>query len=81
MSGNALLLDVWRSYVAPLRRPRALVNRANSGVDSIVALHQKLFAALAASDIASFRDCYRTYGADVVGALRHFFDSDGINSA
>src|SRR5215210_6349667 len=50
MSGNALLLDVWRSYVSPIRRALALRNRANSDVDSIVAMHQKLVAAFAASD-------------------------------
>jgi len=80
MSGNALLLDVWRSYVAPIRRALALRNRANSDVDSIVTMHQRLVAAFAAGDIASVRDCYRTHGADVVGALRHFFDPDGKDS-
>src|SRR4051812_10615382 len=40
LSGNDLLLDVWRSYVAPIRRALALRNRANSDVDSIVAMHQ-----------------------------------------
>jgi DNA-binding FadR family transcriptional regulator len=81
MSGNGLLLDVWRSYVATIRRSLALVNRANSDVDSIVAMHPKLVATLVAGDIAAVRDCYRTHGADVVTALRHFFDSGGNNSA
>jgi DNA-binding GntR family transcriptional regulator len=79
MSGNELLLDVWRSYVSPIRRALALRNRANSDVDSIVAMHRKLVAAFAAGDMASVKDCYRTHGADVVDALRHFFDPDGNN--
>jgi DNA-binding GntR family transcriptional regulator len=81
MSGNGLLLDVWRSYVSPIRRALALRNRANSDLDSIVAMHETLVAAFAAGDIASVKDCYRTHGADVVVALRHFFDQDGKNSA
>jgi DNA-binding GntR family transcriptional regulator len=74
------LLDVWRSYVSPIRRALALRNRANSDADSIVAMHRKLVTAFAAGDVASVRDCYRTHGADVVDALRHFFDPDGNDS-
>ena len=81
MSGNELLLDVWRSYVSPIRRALALRNRANSDVDSIVAMHQKLVAAFAVGDIASVRECYRTHGADVVVALRHYFDPESNNFA
>jgi DNA-binding GntR family transcriptional regulator len=81
MSGNELLLDVWRSYVAPIRRALALRNRANSDVDSIVAMHRKLVAAFAAGDMAAVRDCYRTHGADVVVALRDYFDPDSNDSA
>jgi DNA-binding GntR family transcriptional regulator len=80
MSENELLLDVWRSYVSPIRRALALRNRANSDADSIVAMHRKLVTAFAAGDVASVRDCYRTHGADVVDALRHFFDPDGNDS-
>ena len=70
MSGNALLLDVWRSYVSPIRRALALRNRANSDLDSIVTMHRNLIAAFAARDIDAVRECYRMHGADVVVALR-----------
>lgn len=40
-------------------------------------MHRKLVAAFAAGDMESVRECYRTHGADVVVALRHFFDADG----
>jgi DNA-binding GntR family transcriptional regulator len=80
MSGNALLLDVWRSYVSPIRRALALRNRANSDLGSIVAMHQKLVAAFAAGEIASVKNCYRAHGADVVTALSHYFDADGNDS-
>jgi DNA-binding GntR family transcriptional regulator len=81
MSGNELVLDVWRSYVSPIRRALALRNRANSDLDSIVAMHRRLVAAFAASDMESVRECYRTHGADVVVALRHYFNSDGHDPA
>jgi DNA-binding GntR family transcriptional regulator len=77
MSGNALLLDVWRSYVSPIRRALALRNRANSDLDSIVSMHRNLIAAFAARDIDAVRECYRTHGADVVVALRDLFAEDG----
>ncbi len=77
MSGNLLLLDVWRSYVSPIRRALALRNRANSDLDSIVTMHRNLIAAFAARDIDAVRECYRTHGADVVVALRHLFAEDG----
>lgn len=79
MSGNALLLDVWRSYVSPIRRALALRNRENSDLDSIVTMHRTLIAAFAARDLDAVRECYRTHGADVVVALRHLFvaDDDG----
>jgi DNA-binding GntR family transcriptional regulator len=76
MSDNALLLDVWRSYVSPIRRALALRNRANSDPDSIVAMHRSLVAAFHANDLDAIKACYRTHGADVVVALRHFFDAD-----
>ena len=81
MSGNALLLDVWRSYVSPIRRALALRNRANSDLDSIVTMHRNLIAAFAARDIDAVRECYRTHGADVVVALRHLFAEDGDGSS
>jgi DNA-binding GntR family transcriptional regulator len=81
MSGNALLLDVWRSYVSPIRRALALRNRANSDLDSIVTMHRTLIAAFAARDLDAVRECYRTHGADVVIALRHLFDADGDGSS
>jgi DNA-binding GntR family transcriptional regulator len=82
MSGNALLLDVWRSYVSPIRRALALRNRANSDLESIVTMHRKLVAAFAARDLEAVRECYRTHGADVVVALRHLFaaESDGATA-
>lgn len=81
MSGNALLLDVWRSYVSPIRRALALRNRENSDLESIVTMHRKLTAAFAARDLDAVKECYRTHGADVVVALRHLFaqDSDGTS--
>jgi DNA-binding GntR family transcriptional regulator len=81
ISGNALLLDVWRSYVSPIRRALALRNRENSDLDSIVIMHRSLIAAFAARDMAAVRECYRTHGADVVVALRHLFESDGDGSS
>lgn len=81
MSGNALLLDVWRSYVSPIRRALALRNRENSNLDSIVTMHRALVTAFAAGDIAAVKECYKTHGADVVIALRHFFAPDGSESA
>jgi DNA-binding GntR family transcriptional regulator len=81
MSGNALLLDVWRSYVSPIRRALALRNRANSDLDSIVTMHRNLIAAFAARDIDAVRVCYLTHGADVVVALRHLFAEDGDGSS
>jgi DNA-binding GntR family transcriptional regulator len=77
MSDNALLLDVWRSYVSPIRRALALRNRANSDPDSIVAMHRSLVAAFQSHDLAAIKACYGTHGADVVVALRHFFDAEG----
>jgi DNA-binding GntR family transcriptional regulator len=77
MSGNALLLDVWRSYVSPIRRALALRNRANSDLDSIVTMHRTLIAAFATRDLDAVRECYRAHGADVVVALRHLFAADG----
>jgi DNA-binding GntR family transcriptional regulator len=77
MSGNQLLLDIWRSYVSPIRRALALRNRENSDLDSIVAMHRNLIAAFKARDIEAVRECYKTHGADVVVALRHLFDLDG----
>lgn len=76
MSGNDLLLDVWKSYVSPIRRALALRNRANSDLDSIVSMHRGLLAAFAARDLAAIRDCYSTHGADVMVALRHLFKSE-----
>ena len=81
MSNNALLLDVWRSYVSPIRRALALRNRANSDPDSIVAMHRSLVAAFRAHDLDAIKACYRTHGADVVIALRHFFDPDRTETA
>jgi DNA-binding GntR family transcriptional regulator len=81
MSGNVLLLDVWRSYVSPIRRALALRNRANSDLDSIVTMHRNLIAAFAARDIGAVRACYLTHGADVVVALRHLFAEDGDGSS
>jgi DNA-binding GntR family transcriptional regulator len=81
MSGNALLLDVWRSYVSPIRRALALRNRANSDLDSIVTMHRNLIAAFAARNIDAVRVCYLTHGADVVVALRHLFADDGDGSS
>lgn len=81
MSGNALLLDVWRSYVSPIRRALALRNRENSDLDSIVTMHRTLIAAFAARDLDAVRECYRTHGADVVVALRHLFAADDDGSA
>ncbi|MFN8592601.1 MAG: GntR family transcriptional regulator [Thermomicrobiales bacterium] len=80
MSGNALLLDVWRSYVSPIRRALALRNRENSNLESIVTMHRNLVTAFAAGDIAAVKECYKTHGADVVIALRHFFAADGSES-
>ena len=77
MSGNALLLDVWRSYVSPIRRALALRNRENSDLDSIVTMHRNLIAAFTARDMGAVKACYRTHGADVVVALRHLFAEDG----
>jgi DNA-binding GntR family transcriptional regulator len=77
MSGNALLLDVWRSYVSPIRRALALRNRANSDLDSIVTMHRNLIAAFAARVIDGVMECFRTHGADVVVALRDLFAEDG----
>ena len=77
MSGNALLLDVWGSYVSPIRRALALRNRENSNLDSIVTMHRKLTAAFAARDLEAVKECYKTHGADVVVALRHLFADDG----
>lgn len=81
LSGNALLHDVWRSYVSPIRRALALRNRANSDLDSIVALHRDLVAALRSRDIQAVKRCYETHGADVVVALRHLLLSDGSEDA
>lgn len=81
MSGNNLLFDVWRSYVSPIRRALALRNRANSDLDSIVTMHRNLIAAFAARDIDAVKECYRTHGADVVIALRHMFEADGVESS
>jgi DNA-binding GntR family transcriptional regulator len=77
MSGNKLLLDIWRSYVSPIRRALALRNRENSDLDSIVTMHRILVAAFAARDIKAVKECYRTHGADVVVALRHLFELSG----
>jgi DNA-binding GntR family transcriptional regulator len=77
MSGNRLLLDIWRSYVSPIRRALALRNRENSDLESIVTMHRTLVAAFAARDIDAVKECYKTHGSDVVVALRHFFDPDG----
>jgi DNA-binding GntR family transcriptional regulator len=76
MSDNALLLDVWRSYVSPIRRALALRNRANSDPESIVAMHRSLVAAFRSNDLDGIKACYSTHGADVVVALRHFFDAE-----
>lgn len=81
MSGNALLLDVWRSYVSPIRRALALRNRENSNLDSIVAMHRNLMAAFTAHDLDAVKECYRTHGADVVVALRHLFAENGDGAA
>lgn len=81
MSGNKLLVDVWRSYVSPIRRALALRNRENSDLDSIVMMHRSLIAAFAARDIGAVKECYKSHGADVVIALRHFFNPDGNDSA
>jgi DNA-binding GntR family transcriptional regulator len=77
MSGNHLLLDVWKSYVSPIRRALALRNRENSDLGSIVTMHRTLVAAFAARDVDAVKECYRTHGADVIVALRHLFTSDG----
>lgn len=76
MSGNDLLLDVWRSYVSPIRRALALRNRANSDLDSLVTMHRNLIAAFAARDLTAVKECYSTHGADVVTALRHLFAAE-----
>jgi DNA-binding GntR family transcriptional regulator len=81
MCGNALLLDIWRSYVSSIRRVLALRNRENSDLDSIVTMHRNLVAAFAARDIAAVKECYKTHGADVVVALRHLFQSEGNESS
>lgn len=81
MSGNALLLDVWRSYVSPIRRALTLRNRENSNLESIVTMHRNLAAAFAARDLDAVKECYKTHGADVVVALRHLFESDGDASS
>ncbi|MGH2616552.1 MAG: GntR family transcriptional regulator [Thermomicrobiales bacterium] len=81
MSGNDLLLDVWRSYVSPIRRALALRNRENSDLESIVTMHRNLIAAFAARDLNAVRECYRTHGADVVVALRHLFVAEGDRSS
>jgi DNA-binding GntR family transcriptional regulator len=80
MSGNSLLLDVWRSYVSPIRRALALRNRENSDLESIVTMHRNLIAAFAARDLDEVKACYRTHGADVVVALRHLFAENGAES-
>ena len=76
LSGNELLLDVWQSYVSRIRRALGLRNRANSDLDSIVALHRDLVAAFRTQDIPALKRCYETHGADVVVALRHLFEPD-----
>jgi DNA-binding FadR family transcriptional regulator len=81
LSDNALLQDVWQSYVSRIRRALALRNRANSDLGSIVALHRDLLAALRSRDIRAVKRCYETHGADVVVALRHLFVSGGSEDA
>jgi DNA-binding GntR family transcriptional regulator len=81
MSGNHLLLDVWKSYVSPIRRALALRNRENSDLESIVMMHRTLVAAFAARDVEAVKECYRTHGADVIVALRHLFAADGDESS
>ena len=83
LSGNALLLDVWQSYVSRIRRALALRNRANSDPRSVVALHRDLLTAFRARDLPAVKRCYETHGADVVVALRHLFAApapDGTQS-
>jgi DNA-binding GntR family transcriptional regulator len=80
LSGNELLLEVWRSYVSRIRRALGLRNRANSDLASIVAMHRVLVAAFRTRDMAAVRECYGTHGSDVVVALQHLFEPDGTGS-
>lgn len=76
LSDNSLLLDVWRGYVQRIRRALALRNRANQDLDSLVALHRDLLAALRARDLEHVKRCYEMHGADVAVALQHLFEPE-----
>lgn len=78
LSDNALLSDVWQSYVSRIRRALALRNRANSDLWSIVALHRQLVTAFRSRDMDQVRVCYEDHGADIVVALRHLFE-EGVH--
>lgn len=74
LSGNALLLEVWTTYVPRIRRVLALRNRMNPDSRSIMGLHDDLLAAFVRRDPDLLQRSYERHGTDLVETLRHLFE-------
>lgn len=74
ISGNALLLEVWTTYVPRIRRVLALRNRMNPDASALMGLHDDLLAAFVGRDIDLLHASYQRHGTDLVATLRHLFE-------
>lgn len=75
LGGNALLLEVWTTYVPRIRRVLALRNRMNPDARAIMGLHDDLLRAFVHRDPDLLHNAYDRHGTDLVATLRHLFEA------
>jgi DNA-binding GntR family transcriptional regulator len=69
LADHTLLLQVWSTYAAQIRRAMRLRNRLNRDPARIVALHRPILDALWNRDLAAAAACLADHGTDLVETL------------
>lgn len=69
LADHDLLLQVWRTHAAQIRRAMALRNRLNRDPQRLVALHRPILDALRRRDLAAAEARLAEHGTDLVATL------------
>lgn len=69
LADHHLLLQVWRTHAAQIRRAMTLRNRLNRDPYRIVALHRPILDALLNRDLGAAEACLLEHGTDLVDTL------------
>ena len=69
LADHDLLLTVWKTHAAQIRRAMALRNRLNRDPQRLVALHRPIVDALRIRDAAAAEACLAKHGTDLVATL------------